>query len=63
LQDAFPGRPIVIVTHAEVIRSVILHWLEAPIDGYGRLVISPASLTRVSVGDWGVRIDGINQRA
>jgi hypothetical protein len=27
------------------------------------LIISPASWTRVSIGDWGVRIDGINQQA
>jgi broad specificity phosphatase PhoE len=63
LRDAFPGRPIALVTHAEVIRAVVLHWLDAPIDGYHRLAISPASLTRVSIGDWGVRIDGINQRS
>lgn len=63
LQDVYPGRFIVIVTHAEVIRAVVLHWLEAAVDGYHRLVISPASWTRVSIGDWGVRIDGINQQA
>jgi len=63
LQDEYPGRPIVIVTHAEVIRAVVLHWLQASVDGYHRLVISPASWTRVSIGDWGVRIDGINQQA
>jgi broad specificity phosphatase PhoE len=63
LQDEYPGRFIAIVTHAEVIRAVVLHWLEASVDGYYRLVISPASWTRVSIGDWGVRIDGINQQA
>jgi broad specificity phosphatase PhoE len=63
LQEEYPGRSIVIVTHAEVIRAVVLHWLEASVDGYYRLVISPASWTRVSIGDWGVRIDGINQQA
>lgn len=63
LQRAFPARAIVIVTHAEVIRSVVLHWLDASIDSYRRLSISPASATRVSLGDWGVRIDSINERA
>ena len=63
LQDEHPGRFIVIVTHAEVIRAVVLHWLDASIDGYHRLAISPASWTLVSIGDWGVRIDGINQQA
>lgn len=63
LQAEYPGRLIVVVTHAEVIRAIVLHWLEASVDGYYRLVISPASWTRVSIGDWGVRIDGINQQA
>jgi broad specificity phosphatase PhoE len=63
LREDYPGRLIVIVTHAEVIRAVVLHWLKASVDGYYRLIISPASWTRVSIGDWGVRIDGINQQA
>lgn len=62
LRQAFPGRAIAIVTHAEVIRAALLHWLDAPIDGYSRLAIHPASCSTVSIGDWGVRIDGINQR-
>lgn len=63
LRENHPGRSIVLVTHAEVIRSVVLHWLQASVDGFYRLSISPASWTRVSIGDWGVRIDGINQQA
>jgi broad specificity phosphatase PhoE len=63
LTEAFPGRPMILVTHAEVIRAALLHWLEAPIGVYQRLAIGPASMSRVSMGDWGLRIDGINQRA
>jgi len=62
LREAFPGRPVVLVTHAEVIRSALLYWLQAPADAYRRLAISPASISRVSLSDWGPRIDGINQR-
>jgi broad specificity phosphatase PhoE len=62
LRDAFPGRAIAIVTHAEVIRAALMHWLGAPLDGYHRLAIHPASCSTVSLGDWGVRIEGINQR-
>jgi broad specificity phosphatase PhoE len=62
LRTAFPARPIVIVTHAEVIRTVLLHWLGAPAESYQRLVISPASVTRVRLGEWGVSIECINQR-
>ncbi|MFC4308878.1 histidine phosphatase family protein [Steroidobacter flavus] len=63
LRQTFPGRPMVLVTHAEVIRAALLHWLQAPVDAYRRLAISPASISRVSLSDWGPRIDGINQRA
>jgi broad specificity phosphatase PhoE len=62
LQRAFPERPIILVTHAEIIRTVLLHWLGAPIDSYQRLVISPASLTRVRLGEHAVSIESINQR-
>jgi len=62
VREAFPGRVIAIVTHAEVIRAALMHWLDAPMDGYSRLAIHPASFSTVSLGDWGVRIEGINQR-
>lgn len=58
----FPGRVVAIVTHAEVIRATLMHWLDAPIDGYSRLAIHPASYSTVCLGEWGVRIEGINQR-
>jgi broad specificity phosphatase PhoE len=63
LREAFPGRPMILVTHAEVIRAALLYWLQAPVDAYQRLAISPASISRVSLSEWGPRIDGINQRA
>ncbi|MBM0108035.1 histidine phosphatase family protein [Steroidobacter sp. S1-65] len=63
LRQKFPGRPMVMVSHAEVIRATLLHWLQAPIEAYARLAISPASMSRVSLSDWGPRIDGINLRA
>jgi probable phosphoglycerate mutase len=63
LRGAFPGRPIILVTHAEVIRAALLYWLQAPADVYRRLAISPASISRVSLSETGPRIDAINQRA
>lgn len=62
LRHDFPGRVIVIVSHAEVIRAALMHWLDAPLSGYQRLAIDPASYSTVSIGDWGVRINGINHR-
>ncbi|HEY0681361.1 MAG TPA: histidine phosphatase family protein [Steroidobacter sp.] len=63
LCQAFPGRPMVLVTHAEVIRAALLHWLQAPVAAYRRLAISPASMSRVSLSDWGPCVDSINLRA
>jgi probable phosphoglycerate mutase len=63
LREAFPGRPMILVTHAEVIRAALLYWLQAPVDAYRRLAISPASISRVRLSEWGPRIDAINQRA
>lgn len=63
LRQSFPGRPMIMVSHAEVIRAALLYWLQAPVDSYRRLAISPASMSRVCLSDWGPRVEGINLRA
>lgn len=62
LQDSFPRRTIVLVTHAEIIRATVLHCLRAPIDSHARLAIGPASLTTLTLDGTGVRVDGVNER-
>jgi broad specificity phosphatase PhoE len=52
----------VIVTHEEVIRSVVLLALQAPIDDYSRFAIDPASLTRLTVEGSQLRLDSVNER-
>jgi broad specificity phosphatase PhoE len=59
----FDEETIVIVTHAEVIRSVVLHALQAPIDDYSRFEIGAASLTRLTVEGAQLRIESVNERA
>lgn len=54
---------VVIVTHAEVIRAVVLLALQAPIENYRRLDVSPASLTMLSLDGAQLRLDKINERA
>lgn len=41
----FPGATLVLVTHAEIIRSVLLYALGAPACAYQAIDIAPASLT------------------
>ena len=62
LEQAFDGETVVIVTHEEVIRSVVLLALQAPIDDYSRFAIGPASLTRLTVEGSQLRLDSVNER-
>ena len=62
LQQEFHAETIVIVTHEEVIRSVVLLALQAPIDDYSRFAIGPASLTRLTVEGAQLRLDSVNER-
>jgi len=57
LQHTSSDRTIAIVTHAEVIRSVVLWALQAPIDDYHRFEIGPASLTRLTFEDAQLRLE------
>jgi broad specificity phosphatase PhoE len=57
------GATLVLVTHAEVIRSLVLHCLGAAAGDYPRVAIDPASVTRLSADAEGVRIEAINESA
>jgi broad specificity phosphatase PhoE len=63
LEQTYGEETIVIVTHAEVIRSVVLLALQAPIDDYYRFEIGPASLTRLTVEGAQLRLESVNERA
>ena len=63
LAHTFEAQTIAIVTHASVIRSVVLLAMQAPIDEYRNLEISPASLTRLTFHDAQLRIESLNERA
>lgn len=63
LAQMFDQETIAIVTHAEVIRSVVLLALRAPIDDYYRFEIEPASVTRLNVDGSQLRLDSVNERA
>lgn len=40
---------VALVSHAEVIRSAILHYLGMPLDAFGRIEVSPASVTTLAL--------------
>ena len=57
LEQTSGDRTIAIVTHAEVIRSVVLLALQAPIDEYRRFEIGPAALTWLTVDDAQLKLE------
>lgn len=54
-------RAVVLVTHADVIKTVVSYHLGLPVDAWPRFEISPASLTTLVVGDWGAKLLGLNE--
>jgi broad specificity phosphatase PhoE len=61
LSKSHPDCTHVLVTHADVIRSIILTELRASLDDFWKLIISPASITRLSLSDGGFRFESINE--
>ncbi|HEU4604486.1 MAG TPA: histidine phosphatase family protein [Steroidobacteraceae bacterium] len=51
----------VLVTHADVIRAIVLIGLGASVDAFWKLSISPASITRLTLEDGIVKFDGVNE--
>ena len=56
------GETVAAVTHCDIIRGVIAHYLGLRLDNLLRFDVDPASVSRVHVGDWGARILNINER-
>jgi probable phosphoglycerate mutase len=51
---------VAVVSHCDVIRAVIAHYLGTPLDLFQRIEISPASLSVLAIYDWGARIIRLN---
>jgi probable phosphoglycerate mutase len=53
---------VALVSHCDIIRGVIAHYLGLSLDNILRFDIDPASVSRLVVGDWGARVVTINER-
>ena len=53
---------IVIVSHAETIRAVLLHYARIPLDNFLSVDVAPASVSTLAVDGSGIRILRINQQ-
>lgn len=61
LTKSFPGKGIVLVSHADVIKCVICHVLGLPADRCFRFDIDPASISVVEFGEQGSRLIRLNE--
>lgn len=60
LRARHPRDHILCVSHADVLKLIVAHCLGVPIDLFGRIEISPASITVISIGDSGPRVLTVN---
>jgi probable phosphoglycerate mutase len=61
LAATFAGATLVLVTHAEVIRSLVLHCLHAPARDYARFAVDPASITCFTSDAGGLHVGTVNE--
>jgi broad specificity phosphatase PhoE len=62
LANDHPDQTIAAVSHCDIIRGVIAHFLGLPLDNLLRFDIDPASVSRLAVGDWGAQVMSVNER-
>jgi broad specificity phosphatase PhoE len=62
IATAHDGETVVAVTHCDIIRGILAHYLGMPLDNVLRFDIDPASLSTLELGRWGARVRSINER-
>lgn len=55
------GEAVVLVSHADVIKSAVCHVLGLTADGGFRFDIEPASISIIVMGDWGAKLLRLNE--
>ncbi len=60
LRTRHPQGRMVLVSHGDVIRAVLLHLLGLGLDAVHRLEVVPASASTVAVGELGPCVLGVN---
>ena len=60
LRARHPDAAVAVVSHSDVVKLIVAYHLGLPIDAHGRIEIGPASLSTLVVGDWGARLQTLN---
>lgn len=60
ITDAHKRAAVCVVSHADVIRVILAHYLGMHLDLFQRIEISPASLSVIDIGELGPRILAMN---
>src|SRR5215469_2502773 len=60
LSGELSGRTIAIISHADVIRAALCHYIGIPLDLSVRMEISPASVSVLQIEEWGARLVRMN---
>lgn len=60
LREAHPKARVCCVTHADVIKLVVAHYLGVHIDLFQRIVVEPGSISVVALGDHGPLVTALN---
>lgn len=55
-------RIVAAVSHCDIIRGVIAHYLGLSLDRILAFDVDPASVSRIEVGRWGARVKSVNER-
>ena len=59
---AHPSGRIVLVSHAEVIRAAILHYLAMSPDDFNQIDVAPATISTLALDHRGARLVDLNQK-
>lgn len=60
LREKHAGETLALFSHADAIKAALMHYLPMPTDNINRLTIDPASVTVVTLHEWGPVILGVN---
>ncbi|MGN6154300.1 MAG: histidine phosphatase family protein [Sphingomicrobium sp.] len=62
IANSHDGETVAAVTHCDIIRGALAHYLGMPLDNVLRFDVDPASVSTLALGRWGARIGSINER-